>query len=65
MDEPIWDKTILEPDVEAALNEMLAEIRRLNVKIAENQREIDRMKAETRRLGEQTRAILAEIEATF
>jgi uncharacterized protein (DUF3084 family) len=50
-------------EYEAAIEECLQEIRRLNEQMRTDQAAIDRLKAETQQLKAETRAILASIKA--
>lgn len=65
MDESLLNKTALETSVEAEMEAMLAEMRRLNTQIEAGQRRIGELKKESQRLNSRAKALLAEIQATF
>jgi peptidoglycan hydrolase CwlO-like protein len=50
-------------EYEAAIDQLLAEMQRLNQKMKEDQSVIDRLKAETETLKRETRALLASMGA--
>jgi predicted nucleic acid-binding Zn-ribbon protein len=50
-------------EYEAAIEQMLAEMRRLNERMKDDQTAIERLKAETRALKEETDAVKARLRA--
>ena len=61
MDEKVLAQSTPETDAdyEAAIEQYLAEMRRLNEQMKNDRRDIERLKAETETLKTQTRALLA------
>jgi Tfp pilus assembly protein PilN len=65
MDEQIFSQSDLKTSDEALLESYLAEMRRLNAIMRQDQADIDRLKEETNQLKAETQRLREETEATL
>ena len=67
MDEKLLSQPMLKTaaDYQAAIEQLLTEMKRLNEQMDADRREIDRLKAETETLRAETRSILATLGVTL